>query len=409
MMSGTAIAQIISVLMYPIIARIYDPQEFGLYVLFNAILGILVGIGALKYENAIPLVKSTKKTINLFNLCIILLVSTSFILFIVLYTLGHELLVYLNASQLAEYRYLLVPAFFFSTLYLVASQLAFREHNFKQLALTRVTRSLSLNISQLLLGLLKFSKVGLIIGKIIGEASGNLLLIRKTLQDSYSLNFFSWTQIKSLGVKYIKFPLFSAASHILNRSSLELPTLFFTSFYGSETVGFYGLAFMIMTLPLNLIGNAIGDVFYAESAKHVKSNPLRILAICKSLQLKLILIGIIPFIATLFFGPFLFKLVFSEQWRTSGEFAQILAILVYARFVINPITRIFIVFEKQILGFIFDLIRVLVIIATFLMVKNFNLGIYHALLYYSISMTIIYLVTELVVLRILITAILRKN
>lgn len=408
-MSGTAIAQIISVLMYPIIARIYEPEEFGLYVLFNSILGIIVGIGALKYENAIPLVKSKKNTINIFNLCIIILVVSSFILFLLLYALGHKLMIYLNASQLTEYRYLFIPAFFFSTLYLVASQLAFREHSFKQLAITRVTRSSSLNISQLLLGLLKFSKVGLIMGKIIGEASGNLLLLRKTLKNSYSSSFFSWTKIKYLAIKYVKFPLFSAASHILNRSSLELPTLFFTSFYGSEIVGFYGLAFMILTLPLNLIGNAVGDVFYAESARHVNSNPVRILALCKSLQIKLLLIGLLPFLLTLVFGPFLFKLVFSEQWKTSGEFAQILAILVYARFVINPITRIFIVFEKQFLGFIFDLVRVLVIIATFLMVKYLNLGIYHALLYYSISMTVIYLMTELVVLRILIKAIRRKN
>ena len=63
--SGTALAQLIPVMIAPILSRIYSPEEFGRLALYLAIIQILGSLSTGRYELAILLPKEEKRGVQL--------------------------------------------------------------------------------------------------------------------------------------------------------------------------------------------------------------------------------------------------------------------------------------------------------------------------------------------------------
>src|SRR5690625_285441 len=72
--SGTAVAQVITMALSPIITRLYGPEAFGLMGTFMAIVNIIVPIAALTYPIAIVLPEKDQDAKGLIRLS--LLIST---------------------------------------------------------------------------------------------------------------------------------------------------------------------------------------------------------------------------------------------------------------------------------------------------------------------------------------------
>lgn len=410
LMTGTAISQIISVLFYPVITRLFLPEDFGIYVLFNSVLGILTVIGAMRYEFSIPIAANKFKALNALFMSLIILIVFCLILFIVVFFFGNSLLSIVDAEKLAPFKYFIILGVLFAGLYTVLNQWAFRVKAFKKLSITRVSRSLSLNISQITFGFFKIGGIGLITGKIIGEFSGNLVLLRQVFKSEKNvLSQFSFKEIKYLLIRYKKFPLFTAPTQLFNKAGIELPVFFITSIFGSSVVGLYGLAHLIVSLPMNLIGNAVGDVFYSEAATSGRQNPEDLLLRSNNLLKKLILMGVLPLIVLVAFGPLLFGFVFGDEWSESGNYAQIIAFLVFFRFIFSPISRIFQVFEKQVQAFFIDLTRLCLVIITFIAVDYYNFNSYSAIGIYTVLMALLYFITYICARRIIVQEIKKKQ
>lgn len=395
LVSGTAIGQLISILAYPLITRLYDPEAFGLYVIFNSLIGFFSVVGALKYEYAIPIAENTSKALNLLVVSLFILVGLNLILLIVLHFFGDTILGWFDATELGGHKYFIVLGVLFTSLYSILNQWVFRTKSFKKLSVTRVYRGLSLNISQIVFGYLNLQSLGLILGKLIGEFSGNSLLTkelfskgRKSISEGVK-----YSEMKKLMRRYRKFPIFSVPTQVLNKLGLELPVFFIASMFGSDVVGLYGLAHTIVSLPMFLIGSAVGDVYYADAASLGKTNPEELKRKSAKILKRMILIGLIPLVILVLFGPVLFQWVFGEEWVESGSYARILAVLVFFRFVFSPLVRIFDVLEKQHIALWLDIMRVILVVSTFLLVDFLNLSSYTAITIYVVNMSFVYLVT----------------
>jgi O-antigen/teichoic acid export membrane protein len=62
----------------------------------------------------------------------------------------------------------------------------------------------------------------------------------------------------------------------------------------------------------------------------------------------------------LVFGPDLFGFVFGEQWRTAGEYAQILSVLLVFRFVVSPLSYVLLVYGRQRVALVWQVVLVIV-------------------------------------------------
>ncbi|MCK7480581.1 MAG: hypothetical protein M0C28_27655 [Candidatus Moduliflexus flocculans] len=64
-MAGTGAAQIISLLLYPVISRLFTPSDFGISGSFDAVAGIIAAGVTLEYSQALMLPKEKEKALGL--------------------------------------------------------------------------------------------------------------------------------------------------------------------------------------------------------------------------------------------------------------------------------------------------------------------------------------------------------
>lgn len=390
---GTIFAQGLSMLLSPVITRLYLPEEYGVLTIYIAILGMISTTGSLKYELAIPIADDEESAINIFALSISILAVVSLTVAFALFIAGNQLLSIFDADNLLNYIYWIPIGLFFAGLYNIGMQWAFREKNFRSISTTKLTQSIAQNITKILLGLLSVGPVGLIVGSIMGQSMGTSTLLTPLFRGKSLLLKINCENIFKNAKRYIKFPLLSAPSQFLNTLGIQLPILFITQVYGKEVVGLFGLANSIVNLPMNLIGRSVADVFYSELANVGRKDPKRIKILSKKLLSKMILYGFPPFLILSIFGPSIFSFVFGEAWYDAGVYAQLISLLVFARLIFTPISNVFIVYEKQKIALYLDVLRVIMVGSVFLISSKMNLSSFVAVGFYSITMVFIYLIT----------------
>jgi len=81
--SGTALAQLIPLILAPFLSRIYDPEDFGRLALYLAIVQILGAISSGRYELAIMLPKKEKEGVQITLLSIVITIAVSLVSLIV--------------------------------------------------------------------------------------------------------------------------------------------------------------------------------------------------------------------------------------------------------------------------------------------------------------------------------------
>lgn len=80
--SGSIVAQVISVLISPVLSRIYSPEDYGLLAVFLSVLNMFAVVLCFRYELAIVLPKDESDAINLVKLC--LMISSGFALILLI-------------------------------------------------------------------------------------------------------------------------------------------------------------------------------------------------------------------------------------------------------------------------------------------------------------------------------------
>ncbi|MED3736774.1 oligosaccharide flippase family protein [Virgibacillus pantothenticus] len=386
---GTAFAQLLNTVLSPVISRIYLPEEYGVLTLYTSILGFLTIISSLKYEHGIAIADNDKKAINVLTLSLIIL-----FIFVSLITLIFVLIKVINLDFNFKYSFLIPIGIFTTGLYRIFMQWSFRKKNFKSISKTKVSQSIFSNITKISLGILNFSSVGLILGNIIGGSAG-IRTLSSQLRKS-ERNLFKSVNKKRIiwsAKRYVNFPIFLAPSQLLNAAGIHVPIFFLTFMYGNQMLGFYGLANTLVNIPTLLVGNSVGDVFYGEAANIGKKEPERLKKLSIVLFKKLLLIGIIPLIVVILFGPYFFSIVFGSNWHEAGIYARILSFMVFTRLIFMPISRVFEVYEKQKEALYLDMLRFTLVLLVFIFSILMSLNPYWTVSLYCLVMSLIYFLT----------------
>jgi O-antigen/teichoic acid export membrane protein len=121
--------------------------------------------------------------------------------------------------------------------------------------------------------------------------------------------------------------------------------LVLVSAFGPAVVGYFTVAVASVAVPVALVTDAVGQVFYVRAAEAVREG--RLGPLVEFLFARLVAFAAFPVLAVALLGPDLFALVFGETWRTAGEFARLLAPWLLLAAVAPPLTRVFDVTERQ--------------------------------------------------------------
>lgn len=391
---GTAIAQVLNIATSPIISRLFSPDDFGVLSVYTSILSIVAVFATLRYEFAIPIAEDDKSAINVLALTLGSVALISLISLAVFSFFGDAIATLLNAQQLTPYFWLVSLGVLASGTYVAFRYWAFRKKNFKTITRTTVNQSVAHQAINLLWGFFIGGPIGLIVGTIVGRSAGIWTLSWDIRRDQSNLiKSVSLAEVGRLAKRYVKFPLFSSWAAVLNSLGIQLPVLLLSSMYGTEVTGSFGFANRIVALPMTFIGVAIGEVFFSEASSIARTDPKRLLSLSRRLNKRLILIGIAPFSLLAIFGPALFAFVFGEAWREAGQYARVLSFMVFARFITTPVSNVFNILERQLLGLAVHGFRAFIVVFSFSLSAKISLTPFGAVSVYSISMIIVYTVT----------------
>lgn len=398
---GNVTAKLIGILSAPIITRLYTPEDYGVFSVFISIVAIVGSLATLRYAVTIPIAKEDNLADNLLKLCFLITFSISIVWFIGIALWGDFFMVKFSAENLRPFLWYMPVAFLGIGIYEALNNWAVRNRKFRLITRTKVSQGISSAVVKVGLGVLGVIPLGLILGHIAQEAAGITSLFSKLYQTRPSFfKTINLHKIQNAAIRYKKFPLVQSWSQLLLVFGAQLPVIMIGAFYGVEVVGVFGLAQNMINMPMDLIGQSVAQVYYAEISKIGKNNSEKIYFLSISIISKLFLIGLIPVGLLIAFGPWAFKLVFGPEWLEAGVFARFLSILILTRFISSPISSIFNVYEKQSLQLALNIIRVALVFAVFYACYIFDFSALISIGIYSISMTVYYAFLTIIVLKV---------
>ena len=358
LMTGTALAQGITMATIPILTRFYNPEDFGILSIFIGIASIMTVWVALRYELAIVIPEKEEDAMALVKLSFSITIIMALLCLIVILTLGHRIVTLFNLPYIHPWlKYLplsILSAGFYNILYYWCN----RNKRFDKISISKVFQSFTTVFSQLVAyPLFKAGVGGLIAGYIIGQMSGVGILLKQFKGIRFNNPMFSVLRTK-VATTYSDFPKFSGLGAFFDTAAAQIPLIAIPVLFSPHIGGLYAFADRLLRAPSGLVGTSIQQVFYQRLAQSKKNRNERKRLIFSTWKY-LFLLGVGPMSVVFLFGPSIFGFFLGANWREAGQYAQILSIGFMAHFVAYPtslgivaLERLDILLGWQILNFL---------------------------------------------------------
>jgi lipopolysaccharide exporter len=354
--SGTILAQVITIIATPFIARLFTPEIFGLTAIYMAIVSIISVVACLRFELAIMLPESDQEASNIFYISIVVAFIISLLTIPVVWIGNDFIIKILNASGLESYLKLIPISVFFTGVFLGLNYWGSRKKKFGELSAVRIIKSLTINLSQLIPGIIGYTTLAIKIGaEVFGILIAAVFLGFKLLVDSRTLllNRINLKRFRTGIYRYRKFPLIDTWSALMNTISIQLPAFLLVAFFSPTIVGYYALGYSLLKLPSALIGSSIAQVFYQRASQAYIIG--KTASLVENVFRHLFIIGVMPYLVIALIGSELFTFVFGMTWTEAGIYAQILSPWLFLVFISSPISTLISTLEKQEVGLVFNL------------------------------------------------------
>lgn len=341
--SGTAGAQALTISFIPILTRLYDPIAFGMLGTFNAIVAMLVPLGALAYPIAVVLPSRNRDAIELMRISIY--ISLIFSLLIlpslwVLHLMLQDWTGLMSGLQSFEYYLPIISVTLLLSVWAeVIRQWLIRKQRYGAIARATIVQSLVANLSKFGFGHFYPTGSTLIYVTLLSILMYSISLSlygRRTLKKYTSIFSNKSTEpLSRLCLKYRDFPLFRAPQYFISAASQSIPILILAKLFGPEQAGLYALAKLTMGAPSALLGKAVNDVIYPKlvdmnrAKENIHRHVVRVTA-------GLFFVGLVPFGLVIIFGSVIYEFSFGENWVLAGSYAQWLAVLYFFNFINKP-------------------------------------------------------------------------
>lgn len=318
---GTATAQLLGLAVLPILTRLFAPEAFGKYQVYQAILSALVIIASLRLEMLIlraraedvtPIVRSAIAVALLFSLVVAVAV------FLAKAVAG-------EALSLSGFPVpLIAVGLFLSGAMQAYSYVLTREHDFVALVRIKIIQAVAYALVAIAVGLLWQALVGLIVADIAGRLASvavihlharrrsDPLLARGSLRPAL---LFAWEHRHA--------PLISAPGAFLNATGAAITPIMMYVHFSASVSGQFAVVQSAIGLPVAMIVASVSQVYIAQLSQQLRDHDIRAVALTNRVTVwaalpASIAVILIPFL------PSLFVWAFGESWRVAGRFAQLL-------------------------------------------------------------------------------------
>ncbi|WP_414433620.1 lipopolysaccharide biosynthesis protein [Alloalcanivorax venustensis] len=335
-LSGTVFAQAVTLFVAPFITRLYSPSEFGLFAVYISVMAIIVVLGSLRYEMAILLPRKRRDAYSILILCFLIAMPISILVFAVLSYLSF------SSLQISAY-FLFLPFAFFATVGCqILTKWQLREKKFHRIAVSRVAQSSLTAAVQL--SFFKGGPLGLIAAHFLGQVI-QFIILKKNAVFARDVFRENKKKLEEVAFRYRRFPLFDTSYAVFFAAGQQSPTVLLGLMFGPSAAGLYALSERVLSAPLNVIGGAVGSVFFShvsDSTSVLERNQMIL-----NVYTKMFYLSLMPAVIIFLFGEEVFGYVFGEAWIEAGKIATYLVPFFVSQFVVSPLITIFAVLEEQ--------------------------------------------------------------
>ncbi|WP_266157819.1 oligosaccharide flippase family protein [Dyella silvatica] len=346
LVGGTAFAQALMVLVLPILTRLYSPQDFSVLAVYASLLGIISVAACLRLDIAIPMPETDGDAINLLALALSFCLLISMLVALPILLAPVAVAALLRQPELQPYLWLLPIGVLLTGAYSALQYWATRKKIFGVIAKTRMTQAIGGAGAQLGMGWLGFVPSGLLVGQAITSGAGVVGLGARVLTvDRAALGAVSLPGMRRLFRQYDRFPKYSTFEALANTGGIQLPVIMIAALAVGAEAGFLMLAMRVIQVPMNLIGNAISQVYLAHAPEEYRAGTLG--GFTAKILGGLMKTGVGPLLFAALVAPQAFVLIFGEKWQRAGVLVAWMTPWFIAQLMSSPVSMVMHVRNKQ--------------------------------------------------------------
>lgn len=356
LVTGSAMAQLLLVVAMPVVARLYRPADIGIQALFFGAVAMLSIVAAGRYPLAIVQAADDREAAAVAKLSLVLVGGSTLVVSVLAAVTGPWMLRWAGRPELVPYLWCLPIALMLSATNQIFSFWTIRQKKFHLQSVARVAASGAMVAVQIVLGLVAQGGAGsLILGLAMGHAAAGLVYAAHSWRHDRGC-FFSGLdglELRAVAWRYRKFPMYSLPGNLLNEAVSDVPTFLITGYFGAAVTGFFSMARKALGMPVTLISDAVSQVAHQRIAAARNAGQPGFIIVIKVFCFLAVLISV-PMLVLFLWAPELFIWILGPGWAESGRFARALVPMYAMKFAVQPITRAFLVYERQLGGLLWQ-------------------------------------------------------
>lgn len=383
--AANTIAQALSFAAYPILTRIYRPDQMGILSVILFAMMILTPFSTLRYEIALPMCRSNSEATNVLVLCLSAVLATTLALTAIGLLLPHPVLVSMMGAA-APYWWFVPLSLLSFGVYNVLVYEATRVSRYAEISKTRVSQAAVGPLLQIGFGLIGWGTPGLLLGFAAGLSSGATRLSRSLLFKGDA----AWKNISSASVlqaakTYRRFPLYSSWAGVLLAGSTSMGNVVFPILYGASIGGFLFLSDRVLMQPLRITGNAFLQVFVGEAGRILREDPTAFKGLFLGVLWKQAVVSAAWLLLVYVSAAFAIPLIFGHSWGEASQYLEIMMLGYFPMAVATPATHTLLLMRKQRLSAAMDFVRFAALIVSIAMCVAARATPRQAVFWYSLT------------------------
>lgn len=347
LLSTSTLAQIISFGVYPLLTRLYTPEDFGVVNVLLSIVGLLAILSTGRYEPALVLERDDKSAKSLFQL-IVLINLGLFVVGQLVFTLFARPIgsLFHTTGNMERWLPLIPVMVLMAGLWQCLNNFCVRQKKFKVIGEYNMVKSTSNAGLKLAFGYAGMLRSGLVVSTIIAYFSAlalSLVRMGKQLKGIFEMDR---SRVREMAVKYANFPKFELPNALSNMLAGNLPMLLLPFFFGMDEIGMFSLALTLGFCPVGLFTGSMDQVLYKNMVeKYHNQESLKpvVSRFCRNTA-----VGLLPFFVLFFFiAEWFFTVLFGAQWSQAGVYFKIMLPWLFMVTMTASLTAVPKIFFKQ--------------------------------------------------------------
>lgn len=321
LLTGSFVAQAITLVAYFVLLRIYTPADYGLFTVFFSYIEVLVIASTCKYEMGVVAADTDRAAAALGRFALRLNLVVSVVLLALLALFAQCGWLPGKFERLGWLAVLIAPMVFFTGNNRVLSALYNRFHRYRAIAASDIAGAGTGAVLKTLLGLLGMHSAGLPAGTVLGQAAANVGY-RVGLK-KLPLPDIDAGECRAEARRQSNYPRYVAPKDFISSFSANLPFLWLALYFDNAAVGLLAIATTFVIRPCHLVCAAFERVLFARTAEAVREGRpvtgplLRFVALAEGVALAVALIA-------WFFAEPLATLCFGQRWVGCGVYIRAL-------------------------------------------------------------------------------------